>query len=770
MKNAISFLLLLITTSVVSQPKYTISGYIKDAKTGEDLIGATLFCKELATGTISNAYGFFSLTVPGDKYQLQCSFIGYNSKVIPVEVNTNITLKIELSPKISAIEEVVVSAVKENDNVRSAKMGVVKLQPKAISTIPVVFGEQDVLKTIQLLPGVKAGNEASTGFHVRGGGADQNLILLDEAPVYNSGHLLGFFSVFNSDAIKDFTLYKGNFPASYGGRLSSVLDIRMKEGNQKKTNVSGGIGLISSRLTVEAPLIEDKSSFIISGRRTYADLFLKLAPEEEMKNTTIYFYDLNAKANYKINDNNRLYISGYLGKDRYKTKQATSTKIDFGNTTASLRWNHVFNPKLFLNSTLIYSKYTNETGVSNKNISSTIKDFNLKGDFNYFLTPSNTLRFGLNMVHHTFRPGEVTSEGGSSGDLSYEDKKAIESGVYLSHELKYGNKLSFDYGLRYSMFTYLGPGKISTFDENGSEIETKEYSKDEVIKNYYGFEPRITANFILNTANSVKASYSRNRQYIHMVTNSTSATNFDVWQPSTNNVKPEIADQYALGYFRNFKKNMYEASIEGYYKNLRNQIEYRDGADVLFSSAIESEYVYGKGQAYGVELFARKNKGRLTGWLSYTLGRTERKFNQINNGNTFPARYDRTHDFSVTGIYKLNERISLSASWIYYTGNATTYPSGKYTIEHIVTPFYTERNSYRMPNYHRLDLGLTLEGKKNKNRKYQSSWNFSLYNAYGRQNPYMIQFKQDTNNKARTIAEQTAMFSFVPSITYNFKF
>ena len=766
-------MLLMIAPVGMSQDNFTLSGYIRDASSGESLIGATVYVKQLNSGTVSNAYGFYSLTLPKGSYELGFTYIGYSPLRKSVDIQGDVTLSIDLELQSEALEEVIIQAERADHNIRSATMGVDKLTPKEIKSIPVILGEQDVLKTIQLLPGVRGGNEGGTGFHVRGGGADQNLILLDEAPVYNAGHLLGFFSVFNSDAINDFTLYKGNAPSNYGGRLSSVLDVRMKEGNVKKTAISGGLGLISSRLTIETPIVKDKSSLMISGRRTYADLLLNLTDNSALKNTTLYFYDLNAKANYRINDNNRLFISGYLGQDVCRMVQVNNsgTRMNFGNITASARWNHVFDSKkLFSNTTFIYSKYSYLVGVSSKNISSSIEDYNFKEDFSYFPSPSNSVKFGVNIMRHTFRPGEISNEGSEPVSKPMNDKYALECGAYVSHEAKIGHRFALEYGLRFSSFSLMGPGIFYTYNPNGEVIDSASYGNSMVVKTYTGFEPRISGSFTISSSSSFKASYARNRQYIHLVSNSTSTSNFDIWQPSTTNVLPEVADQFALGYFKNFDNNQYEASVEAYYKYLQHQIEYRDGANVLFSSDVEREYVYGKGQAYGLELYLKKKQGKLTGWISYTLGRTERRFDQINNGKAFAAKYDRTHDISVVGIYSFTKRLSVSGSWVYYTGNAVTYPCGKYYIQDITTPLYSERNAQRMPDYHRLDLGLTLEGKHNDEKRVKSTWNFSIYNAYARSNPYTINFRSDELNPDRTVAIQSSMFSIVPAITYNFKF
>ena len=779
-------LVILIGGNALYSQTYTISGTLKDSATGEDLIGATIFVKELSgTGTITNTYGFYSLSLTKGNYTIIYRFIGYQDQEFIISLDKDITKNLELQSSDNELNEIVVSAEKENSNVTKTEMGVSKIVMKDIENIPVLFGEKDVMKTIQLMPGVKSAGEGSAGFYVRGGGADQNLILLDGAPVYNASHMMGFFSVFNSDALKDVKLYTGSMPAEYGGRLSSVMDIKMKEGNSKELSVSGGIGLISSKLTIEAPLVKNKGSFIVSGRRTYADLFLKLSSDEDLKNTTMYFYDVNAKANYQISKKDRLFLSGYFGRDDFGF--SSDFGFDWGNTTATLRWNHIFSNKLFSNTSLIYSKYSYKIDIGtdvDSQISSSIEDFNLKQDFDYYLNAKNTLKFGGNIIHHNFIPGEV--EAGSESfvnSLKIENRYSIESALYLSNEHKINDKLTLDYGLRFSNFTQIGPGDIYSNDGDGNVMDTTIYGDLEKVSSYNGWSPRFSASYVFDEDNSIKASYARTNQYLHLISNSTSTSPTDIWLPSSNNIKPQIGNNFSIGYFRNFNDNMIEFSSEIYYKTLQNTIDYRTGAQVTLNPAVEGELLFGDGRAYGLELLLKKRKGRFTGWLSYTLAKTENRFDEINDGGWHPAKQDRTHDISIVGTYKINDRLDFSATWVYYTGNAVTFPSGKYEMDGQIINYYTERNGYRMPDYHRLDLGLTLHNKNYKLRidpetgkqikvkkKYSSSWNFSVYNAYSRENAYSISFEESESVPGTTEAIQLSLFKIVPSVSYNFKF
>ena len=759
--------------SSVAQGRYTISGNIVDATNGEGLIGATVLIKELGTGGITNEYGFYSITLPEGEYTLSMSYVGYETVTQDVQLSGSLRINQELVPEASSLEEVVVTSDRPDANVRSTDIGVNTLDVREINALPVIFGEKDVIKTIQLLPGIKS-SEGGGGFFVRGGSADQNLIMLDEAPVYNASHLLGFFSVFNSDAIKDLTIYKGHIPAEFGGRASSVLDIRMKDGNSKKFNASGGIGLISSRLAVEAPIVKDEGSFILSGRRTYADVFLKLSNNEDLSNSILYFYDLNAKANYRLGENDRIFVSGYFGRDKFGFGDVFG--FDWGNSTATLRWNHLFNNRLFLNSTFLFSDYNyrveigGDEGQNNGfNISSAIRDFSIKEDFDYYISPTNTLKFGANVIHHTFKPGEIRTEENSSVNSSQlQQKYAWEGALYISNDLEFSKKLMANYGLRYSMFVQVGPGDIFSYDENGEIIDARYFGQGEQIKSYGGLEPRAGLTYVLKETSSVKASFGRNMQYLHLLSNSTSGTPIDLWIPSSNNVKPQIVDQIATGYYRNFNENAFEGSIEVYYKDMQNQVDYKTGAELIYNENVESQLLFGKGWSYGAEFFLKKNTGAFTGWISYTWSRSDRKFEGVDMGRVYPASQDRRHDLSLVGMYPLNRKWTLSAAFVYHTGNAVTHPVGKYEVEGKVVNLYDKRNASRMPDYHRLDLGAIMKLKETVN--FESDLTFSIYNAYARKNAYSINFREVQGDPTRTEAVKLSLFSILPSITYNFKF
>ncbi len=769
-KFAVFILLLsLSTTIVMGQEKFTLSGHIGDAASGEELIGATIYIKELASGGVTNVYGFYSLTIPAGDYHIRYSYVGYESKTINIALHKDIIQNMELAVQEATLDEVIVKAEADNENIQSTDIGVVKMNVKEMTKIPVLFGEQDIIKTLTLMPGVSSGGEGKGGFYVRGGNTDQNLILLDEAPVYNANHLMGFFSVFNSDALKDIKLYKSGIPAQFGGRLSSVLDVHMKDGNLKKYSVSGGLGLISSRLTVEGPIVKDQGSFIVSGRRTYADLLLGLM-DPDYRDMSLYFYDLNAKANYKLGDKDRLFISGYFGQDRLG---AENFGFNWGNATGTLRWNHIFHNRLFSNTSFIYSSYQYEIKVNRGNtdfsIKSGIEDYHLKQDYTFFANTNNTIKFGFDAIYHTFKPGAfVAADGSGLNDLVVDNKYAFESGIYVANEQKIGSRILLDYGIRLSMFNEVGPGTVYAYDSDGDIIGQEEYGSLDHMTTYWEPEPRIAFSYILNEASSLKASFQRNAQYIHLLSASTSDNPTDVWMPSSSLIKPGKANQYSVGYFRNFFENMVETSVEIYYKDMADIVDYKDGADVLLNEHVESDLVFGKGRSYGIEMLFKKRLGRFTGWVGYTISRTEHQFDLINNGDWLPARQDRTHDVSLVGMYDINKKLSVSATWVYYTGDAVTMPSGRYMVDGNIVPYYTERNGYRMPDYHRLDLSLTLLGKQTK--KFQSSWNFSIYNAYARENAYSISFQESETVPGTMEAVQFSLFSIIPSVTWNFKF
>lgn len=750
----------------------TISGTIRDEQKGEELIGATVRVKGTTTGAVANEYGFYSLTLNKGAYVLQIMAMDYVMQELTIQLDSTIRMDFQLKPEsqVKELEEVVVTSERPDKNVKDPLMGVEKLDPKEIAKIPVIFGEKDLIKTMQLIPGVKNAGEGSSGFYVRGGSADQNLILLDEAPVYNASHLLGFFSTFNSDAIKDAMLYKGNQPANFGGRLSSVLDIRMNEGNSKRYNVSGGIGLISSKLNVEGPIVKDKASFLISGRRTYADLFLKLS--DRFKDNKLYFYDLNAKLNYRISAKDRIFLSGYFGRDRLGL--ADIFGINWGNITSTLRWNHIVNAKWFSNTSFIYSKYDYKISISGGevdfNITSNIQDFNLKQEFQWYPNNRNKVKIGANVIKHGIRPGQIDANATSGINAKkLRPTNSIETGVYITNEYVVSENFSLVYGLRGSMLNALATGdEMYTYNPDGSIATAETFDKNKLLKSYFYIEPRLSFSWSYAKNQSFKGAYSRNTQNIHQVSNSTSGSPTDVWFTSSRNIKPEISDQVALGWFRNFLDNKLEFSSEVYYKWMQNQLDYKDGANEQANETLEGELLSGIGRAYGLELMLKKKSGRFTGWVGYTLSRTERKINGINNNNWYRAKQDRTHDISVVGIYEITKKLSVSALFVFYTGNAITFPSGKYQIDGQTYYVYTERNGYRMPNYHRLDLGLTWQRKNTE--KFESSWNFSIYNVYARENAYSITFRENADDPNKTEAVQTTLFRIIPAITYNFKF
>ncbi|PTQ96610.1 outer membrane receptor protein involved in Fe transport [Mucilaginibacter yixingensis] len=771
-KPLLTALLLLLTLTGMAQKKVTLSGTIKDATTGETLIGATVrIAGQNTTGTATNNYGFYSLTVPEGDYSIVYSYIGYQPLTQQTALHQAKTQNISLQPG-NSLQEVVISAGKRNnDNVAAPQMGLEKLNMTQINQVPVVLGEKDILKTITLMPGIKSAGEGNTGFYVRGGASDQNLILLDEATVYNASHLLGFFSTFNSDAIKDVSIYKGGMPAEYGGRLSSVLDVKMNDGNAKNFSLQGGIGLIASRLKAEGP-IGDKGSFMISARRTYIDVFTHAARDTDLKNSTLYFYDLNAKANYHLDDKNTVYLSGYFGKDVLGLKNTFGT--NWGNSTGTVRWNHLFNNKLFSNTSLIYSNYNYvvedfQEG-NNFKATSKITDLNFKEDLQYSLSSSHYLKFGFYVNHHDIAPGDISTDGASSfNQTNVEHRYGFENAAYISDEWHLNSKLTVLYGLRLSDMLLMGPGSFKTYNTAGTVTNTQSYSSGSVVKSYLNLEPRLSASYMLGDENSLKFSYNRNTQNIHLLSNSTSSNPTDVYVMSSNNIKPEIADQVSAGWFRNFSDNAFEFSAEVYYKWMQNQIDYKDGAQLIANADVESLLTYGSGRAYGLELFLKKKYGRFNGWVGYTLSKAQNKFAAINGGAYYNSSQDRPQDVSVVGIYQLSKRWSLSSSFVYSSGRAITYPTGKYNVNGITVFSYSQRNGYREPATNRLDIGATLEGKEHK--RYHSSWTFSIYNLYGYRNPYTITFRDSKTVPNTTEAVQTSIFATaIPSVTWNFNF
>ncbi len=792
MKHPFLLLLIFFFISVGNaQEKFTISGTHKDQSNGETLLGATIFLKGTSIGTTTNEYGFYSLTAPKGNYVLVVSYLGYKTIEKTIELNQNIKFNAELEEDAGQLDEVVIIAEESKKvNLRTPQMSVAKLSSKTIKKIPAVLGEIDVIKSIQLLPGVTNSGEGASGFNVRGGAEDQNLVLLDEAVIYNSSHLFGFFSVFNADAIKDIKLYKGGIPARFGGRASSVLDIRQKDGNSKDFKLSGGVGLISSRLTAEGPTFKDKGSFLISGRSSYAHLFMKLS--EETKNNSVKFYDINFKTNYEVNENNKLYLSGYYGNDDIKFGK--SFRNSYGNLTGNLRWNHIFNDKLFSNLSLIYSKYNynleiNEDGIDWK---SDINNYNLKYDVGYYLNDTYKFNFGVSSIYYDFNPGRLNPLNSSSGvnRRKLDNKFGIETGVYAGLEHKITDKLTAQYGIRYSNFARLGKQTLNEYIndlpvvynslvgiyERANPIAQTAFGKGKTIASFGNFEPRLALSYQLNEKSSVKASYNRIAQYLHLISNTTSATPLDVWAPSGKFIKPQLANQYAVGYFRNFKDNMFSIEAEAYYKTVDNRVDYINGADLIAQNTIEREILIGKSRSYGLELLLRKNKGDFTGWIAYTLSKAQQKTPGgsagglgINNGNWYNTAYDRTHDVSFTGNYKLNDKWSFGTNFVFQTGRPVTYPNGQFQFSGLSIATYSNRNADRLPAYHRLDISATLTPRKNKNRKWQGEWVFGIYNLYGRKNAASISFGENTDTGINE-ATRTSIFGITPGITYNFKF
>lgn len=770
MIKALSTILLLLVTLFSLAQKYTISGTIREKRTGESIIGATIQVSGAGLSAASNEYGFYSLTLSGGSYTLEITFTGMNKVVENIRLDSNVAKDFYLEEYNTTLAAVTVTAPSKGRSVKGTQMGIEHLSMKDMKYIPQLFGERDPLKAIQLLPGIKSAGEGNSGIFVRGGAADQNLILLDEAPVYNAAHLLGFFSTFNADAIKDITVYKGGMPAQYGGRLSSVLDIRMNDGNNQDYSISGGLGLISSKLNIEGPIEKNNSSFLVSGRTTYVDLFLGLSKDSTINRNKIGFYDLNAKMNYTLGKKDRLFVSGYFGQDHLNA--GDNFGLTWGNSTATLRWNHVYSNRIFSNTSLIYSNFNYDIalkiGANDFKIFSQIRDWNLKEEFQWNPNARHTFRLGLNTIYHTIRPGDVTSSVTSSiNSIFFQRRYSWDNALYFTDTWKLNGKLNITYGTRLSAFSILGKGDFYHLDNEGRIIDTIRITSNKIFKTYANAEPRLAMSYILSNTSSLKTSYVRNAQYLHLISNSTSSNPTDKWIASTNNIKPEVSDQVSLGYYRDFTNN-YELTIETYYKSMQNQIDYRDGADVTDADALETQLLYGKGRAYGIEMLMKKKSGKLTGWLSYTLSKTEKLINGINNNRWYNARQDRTHDIAIVCAYRISKTWTLSANWIFYTGDAVSFPSGKYSINNQTYFYYTERNGYRLPDYHRLDIGAVKTLKTRK--RFSSELLFSLYNAYGRENAYTITFRDNEDDPSKTEAVQTALFKFIPSISYNFKF
>lgn len=768
----------------LAQSKFTVSGYVKDGASGESLFSSTILVKETGLGTTTNEYGFYSITLPAGNYTLVFAYLGFDPKEVKVDLTkTNQRVNIELSAAAITTDVVEITGKRGDANVQSSDMGKVEMSIEEVKQLPALLGEVDVMRTLQLMPGVMSAGEGNSGFYVRGGGPDQNLVVLDDAVVYNTGHLFGFFSVFNADAIKNTTLIKGGMPAQYGGRLSSVIDLQMKDGNMKKYQVDGGVGLISSRLTVQGPIKKDKASFIVSGRRTYIDLItkpiLKRVEDGAYDGNGYYFYDVNMKLNYRFSDKDRLYASGYFGRDVFVFKDndgSFSAEIPWGNQTTTLRWNHLFSDRLFMNVTTIYNDY--KFALNSRfqdvrfNLSSGIRDATAKVDFDLRPNQKNYVKFGAIYTYHIFTPYTAS---GNFGDVEIETDKlskkhAHEVAIYIQDEWDLNTRIRFNFGIRGSLFSHVGPLEKKVFDDNGVITDTLRYSRNENIATYVRGEPRMNFRFLIDESSSLKAGVTVNNQFIHLVSSSTTTLPTDLWVPSTQKVKPQLGVQYSVGYFRNFKKNMFETSVEVYYKDMFNQIEYGESFTPELNTDIEEGFVFGRGRSYGAEFFFKKATGNLTGWVGYTLAWTNRQFDDINDGKIFPAKFDRRHDLSVVVMYEVNKKWRLAATFVYGTGQTTTLPIGRYFINGQVVNQYGERNSYRMDAYHRMDISATYIFPKT---KFYSDITVSVYNVYNRMNPYFIYYDVDGDVSSGNLdvqAKQSSLFPVLPSLTWNFKF
>ncbi|MGC6428457.1 MAG: TonB-dependent receptor [Flavobacteriales bacterium] len=778
-KHLLFFFIILFSNQLIAQEKHTISGFVKDNETGEFLIGATVYIKETFKGVSTNQYGFYSLTVEEGDYTVEYSFLGLQSQQNKVSLKNDLRINISLESSSITTDVVIVESEGASKNIETTNMSQLRVDVKSIKKLPAFMGEVDVLKTIQLLPGVQSSGEGSSGFYVRGGGPDQNLILLDEATVYNASHLFGFFSVFNADAIKDINLVKGGMPAKYGGRLASVLDISMKEGNNKKFQVDGGLGLISSKLTLQGPIKKDTSSFIISGRRTYIDVLVNplINDSSAFKGTGYYFFDLTSKVNYRISDNDRIFLSTYFGRDVFTFRnkdRGFSFDIPWGNATTSARWNHLFNDKLFVNTSVIFSDYNFSFAAEQNDfefeLSSGITDWNTKVDFSYLPNYKHTIKFGTQFIYHTFVPGSVS---GRSGEVSFEPESIFkqysnEGAIYLSDDMEITEELKIHAGLRYSSFQFGGPITFRNYLKN-------EFTQD-TTNHHRHLEPRLSLRYKLDKKSSFKASYTQNYQYVHLASFSSVSLPTDLWIPSSKLVKPQYGRQFGLGLFRNFFDNKWETSIEAYHKKMDNLIEYKEGVFPEDNSNTDSDdsFTFGSGESYGLEFFIKKRVGKTTGWIGYTISKTDRLFPNLNNGNKFPAKYDRTHDLSVTATHELNDKWVLSAVFVYATGNTLTPSIDRYVLDGSLYTEFGDRNSYRMTPYHRMDISATYT-KNKPNKKFNSSWNFSIYNIYNRANPYFIYFDLEgegslSEGDLEPKAFQISLFPIIPSVAWNFNF
>ena len=766
------------TTLLQAQDKYTLSGYVRDSNTGEDLIGVAIYFPVLKSGVVTNVYGFYSITLPAENYSVQYSYIGYASQTIEINLHNDIKKDLELNSEAETMSEIVILGEAQDSNVTGLEISTERVDLQQLKKMPSVFGEPDLIKAVQMMPGVITAGEGTSSYFVRGGSADQNLILIDEAPIYDPSHLFGYISVFNADVVKDSKLYKGGIPSAYGGRLSSILDVRTIDGNKKRFAGHAGIGTLASKIMLEGPFKKDVGSYMVSARRSYADLFLKIAGNEN----SVFFYDVNAKVNFNLGPKDKIYAAGYFGRDAFSL--GGQFAFDWGNATGTLRWNHLFNNKLFSNTTFIASQFDYGLELSDDALgfrwTSFINEYSIKQRFTWFVTPEIELDFGYNGIYRIFKPGKITSNAASSifTDVELQQLQALDHALFLSNKHTITNKLSLEYGVRLSIFQQIGPSTVYSYADPKDNVNititnTQEYEKMDPIKTYINWEPRLSGRYLLNDKSSVKLSYNRMVQNIHLISSGTVPLPFNTWYPSSTYLEPQIADQIAIGYFRNFKENMFQGSVEGFYKWLKNITDFADNADIFFNEHIATEFRQGDSWAYGLEGQLKKVRGDFTGFINYTWSKVERLIPDVNQGEAFFANYDRRHAFNVLGAYELSDKWSFSTTFTYSTGRPITLPTGQYNLQHYTPSLITERNGYKLPAYHRMDVSAVLTPRKNNDRHIQTSWVFSIYNLYNRKNTFTIYSQDQEVDDIKTGSKEFVMiylFPIVPSVTFNMHF
>jgi carboxypeptidase-like protein/TonB-dependent receptor-like protein len=773
------FLLLALSNfSNAQSSKITLNGYVRDATSGEELIGVTIYFPDTKKGVVTNVYGFYSITVDKGTYNLNYSYVGYNTIEKTLDLKASIELNIDLEPAVETMQEIIISAEAADANITDLEISTEKIDLVALKNMPSVFGEPDLIKMVQMMPGVITAGEGTSSYFVRGGSADQNLILIDEAPIYDPSHLFGYISVFNADVIKESKLYKGGIPSQFGGRLSSILDVRTKDGNNKKFKGSAAIGTLASKVTIEGPIKKNKASYLLSARRSYADVFLKIAGNEN----SVYFYDVNAKVNWKPSNKDRFFVAGYFGRDAFNLGGIFG--FDWGNTTGTFRWNHLFSEKLFSNTTFIASQFDYglelEDPATGFRWTSVINELSLKQHFNWFVSEKNELNFGYNLVYRKFEPANLkpTTESSIFTSIELEKLYALDHNLYVGNKQIISDKLTLIYGLRLSIFQNIGPGDVKTYSDPKDNtrpevVKVDSYNNFESIVNYVNLEPRFSARYLVNDLSSIKFSYNRMVQNVHLISSGTVPLPFNTWSPSSTYLKPQIADQVAVGYFRNLKDNMFEVSLEAYYKQMQDVTDFADNANIFFNEDLATEFRQGDSEAYGLEFQLKKNMGKFTGFINYTLSKSTRTVPDVNKGLEFPSNYDRRNALNILASYSHSERWDFSSSFTYSTGRPITLPTGQYEYQYYNPTYISERNGYLLPAYHRLDFSAVLTPLKNKNRHIQTKWVFAVYNAYNRQNPFTLSSQNKEVNNVPTSEKEfvmTYLFPIVPSVTFNLSF